>query len=243
MISNKIAVVVGASGGMGLATVKRLAQDGFTIAALDLNTAAVEKLIREEGISAKAYALDASNEASCKEVVAQIEKDFGRVDVLVNLVGWTLTSKFLEEDSTYWTKLIGVNFLSAVYMTHAIAPMMIANGGGRIVYVTSDAAKVGQSGEAVYAGLKGGVVGFAKSVAREFARYNINVNCTAPGPTDTPLEHSQDPAIVERIIKKIPFRRWASPEEQASVIAFFASEDAKYITGQVLSVSGGLTMS
>jgi len=243
MANNKVAIVVGASGGMGLATVKRLAADGFTIAALDLNIDAVEKLITEEKIDARSYALDASSEAQCKEVVSRIAADFGKVEVLVNLVGWTLTSKFLEENSDYWAKLIGVNFLSAVYMTHAVAPLMIKNGGGRIVYVTSDAAKVGQSGEAVYAGLKGGVVGFAKSVAREFARHNINVNCTAPGPTDTPLEHSQDPAIVERIIKKIPFRRWASPEEQAAAIAFFASDDAKYITGQVLSVSGGLTMS
>jgi 2-hydroxycyclohexanecarboxyl-CoA dehydrogenase len=95
----------------------------------------------------------------------------------------------------------------------------------------------------VYAGLKGGVVAFSKSIARELARFNINVNCTAPGPTDTPLEHDQDPAVVERIIKKIPFRRWASPDEQAAAIAFFASDDARYITGQVLSVSGGLTMS
>ena len=120
---------------------------------------------------------------------------------------------------------------------------MIEQGGGRMLFVTSDAGKVGTSGEAVYAGLKGGVIAFAKSVAREWARYNINVNCTAPGPTDTPLEADQDPDLVARRLKVIPFRRMATPEEQAGAIAFFVSDDADYITGQVLSISGGLTMS
>lgn len=243
MSNGKVAVLVGAAGGMGLATVKRLAADGFRIAALDLNPAAAEKLIADSGIDGKAYPLDASVQEDCNAAVECVVRDFGRIDVLVNLVGWTLTSKFLEEKSKYWEKLIGVNFFPVLFMTHAVAPVMIANGGGRIVYVTSDAAKVGSGGEAVYAGLKGGVVAFAKSVAREFARHNINVNCTAPGPTDTPLEHEQDPAVVERRIKLIPFRRWAQPEEQAAAVSFFASDDCKYITGQVLSVSGGLTMS
>lgn len=241
--TKKVAVVVGAAGGMGLATVKRLAADGFKIAALDLNTAAVDELIAEAGIDGKAYRIDASKQENCDQVVEQVVRDFGKIDVLVNLVGWTLTSKFLEEKRDYWEKLIGINFFPVLFMTHAVAPIMIQNGGGKIIYVTSDAAKVGSGGEAVYAGLKGGVVAFAKSVAREFARYNINVNCTAPGPTDTPLEHDQDPEVVARRIKIIPFRRWAKPEEQAAAVSFFASDSADYITGQVLSVSGGLTMS
>lgn len=243
MTAGKVALVAGAGGGMGLATVRRLANDGFRIAAVDLKTAELKSLMETERIDGKAYQADASDEQAVRGAVSQIKTDFGRIDVLVNLIGWTTTSKFVEETSDYWKKLIGVNFLSVVYLTHAVTPIMIAQGAGRIVYVTSDAAKVGQSGEAVYAGLKGGVVAFSKSIARELARFNINVNCTAPGPTDTPLEHDQDPAVVERIIKKIPFRRWASPDEQAAAIAFFASDDARYITGQVLSVSGGLTMS
>lgn len=243
MNAKKVALIAGAGGGMGLATMRRLHADGYRIAALDLNVGELGKVIETEKIDGKAYAVDASKEDVCRKVVSDVVADFGKIDLMVNLIGWTVTSKFLDETSPYWDKLVGINFLSVIYLTHAVAPGMIEQGGGRIVYVTSDAGKVGQSGEAVYAGLKGGVIAFAKSIAREFARHNINVNCTAPGPTDTPLEHSQDPAIVERIIKKIPFRRWASPEEQAAAISFFASDDARYITGQVLSVSGGLTMS
>ncbi|MGB1752657.1 MAG: SDR family NAD(P)-dependent oxidoreductase, partial [Paracoccaceae bacterium] len=148
-----------------------------------------------------------------------------------------------EEKLTTRSVVIGVNFLPVLHFSHAIAPIMIEQGGGRMLFVTSDAGKVGTSGEAVYAGLKGGVIAFAKSVAREWARYNINVNCTAPGPTDTPLEADQDPDLVARRLKVIPFRRMATPEEQAGAIAFFVSDDADYITGQVLSISGGLTMS
>ena len=243
MASKKVALVSGAAGGMGLATVRRLAADGFRIAGLDLNPAPLEALLRDEGIDGHAYAIDASQQASVAAVVAQVLADFGSVDALVNLVGWTAVSKFLDEDAAYWQKLIGVNFLPALYLTHAVGPAMVSQGGGRIVFVTSDAGKVGSGGEAVYAGLKGGVIAFAKSIARELARFNINVNCTAPGPTDTPLEHSQDPEVVARRVKMIPFRRWAKPEEQAAAISFLVSDDARYITGQVLSVSGGLTMS
>lgn len=238
----KVAVVTGAAGGMGLPTVRRLVSEGFTVAALDLNTQALEKIIADEGLKAKAYQIDASSESTCRETVAKIKSDFGRIDAFVNMIGWTSSSRFVEEKSDYWNKLIGVNFLPVVYLSHAIAPIMIEQGGGKMVFVTSDAGKVGTSGEAVYAGLKGGVIAFAKSVAREWARYNINVNCTAPGPTDTPLEADQDPELVARRLKVIPFRRMAKPEEQAAAVAFFVSDDANYITGQVLSISGGLTM-
>lgn len=242
MAEKKVALVTGAAGGMGLPTVRRLAADGFRVAALDLNVSGLETMIRDEGLDAKAYQIDATSEAKCRETVAKVKEELGRIDAFVNMIGWTASSRFVEETSDYWQKLVAVNFLPVIYLSHAIAPIMIAQGGGKILFVTSDAGKVGTSGEAVYAGMKGGVIAFAKSIAREWARYNINVNCTAPGPTDTPLEADQDPELVARRLKVIPFRRMAKPEEQASAIAFFVSEDASYITGQVLSISGGLTM-
>ena len=242
MADKKVALVTGAGGGMGMPTVRRLVADGYRVAALDLNVGPLQQMIEAEGLDAKAYQLDATNEDLCRKTVAAVKADFGRIDAFVNMIGWTASSRFVEESSGYWLKLVAVNFLPVVYLSHAIAPIMIEQGGGKMLFVTSDAGKVGTSGEAVYAGLKGGVIAFAKSVAREWARYKINVNCTAPGPTDTPLEADQDPELVARRLKVIPFRRMAQPEEQAAAIAFFVSDDANYITGQVLSVSGGLTM-
>lgn len=239
----KVAVVTGAGGGMGLATVRRLAKDGYRIAAIDLSTEELSRIVKDEGIDASVRKVDASNEEQCRAAVSDIHKEYGRIDAFVNLIGWTDSSRFVEEKSDYWHRLIGVNFLPVLHFSHAIAPIMIEQGGGKMLFVTSDAGKVGTSGEAVYAGLKGGVIAFAKSVAREWARYNINVNCTAPGPTDTPLEADQDPDLVARRLKVIPFRRMATPDEQAGAVAFFISDDADYITGQVLSISGGLTMS
>ncbi|MEZ5831973.1 MAG: SDR family oxidoreductase [Dongiaceae bacterium] len=242
MDRQKVALVTGAGGGMGVPTVRRLVSDGFRVAAVDINTAGVDAVIKAEGLDAKSYRLDATSEEQCRQTVQKVKNDFGRIDVFVNLIGWTASSRFVEENSDYWQKLIKLNFLPVVILSHAIAPIMIEQGGGKMLFVTSDAGKVGTSGEAVYAGLKGGVIAFAKSVAREWARYKINVNCTAPGPTDTPLEADQDPELVARRLKVIPFRRMARPEEQAAAIAFFVSDDADYITGQVLSISGGLTM-
>ncbi len=242
MSEKKVAIVTGASGGMGLPTVRRLAAEGFRVAALDINIAAVQEAISTENIDAKTYQFDATSGESCRDTVAQVKADFGRIDAFVNTVGWTDSSRFIEEEPAYWDKLIKVNYLPVLHLSQAIAPIMIEQGGGKMLFVTSDAGKVGTSGEAVYAGCKGGVIAFAKSVAREWARYKINVNCTAPGPTDTPLEADQDPDLVARRLKVIPFRRMAKPEEQAAAIAFFVSDDADYITGQVLSISGGLTM-
>ncbi|MGE4252286.1 MAG: SDR family NAD(P)-dependent oxidoreductase [Parvibaculaceae bacterium] len=242
MPAAKVAIITGANGGMGLATVQRLARDGYRLAALDINVREVSELFASEGIDARAYKVDLTDEKLTRATIAQVEAENGKADVLVNLVGWTTTSRFVDETSDYWRKIVAVNFMSALYVTQAVLPGMIDRKAGRIVNVTSDAGRVGQSGEAVYAGMKGGLIAWSKSLARELARYNINVNCTAPGPTDTPLEHDQDPEVIQRIIKKIPFRRWAKPEDQAAAIAFLLSDDASYITGQVLSVSGGLTM-
>jgi 2-hydroxycyclohexanecarboxyl-CoA dehydrogenase len=238
----KVALITGAAGGMGSATVKRFVESGYRVAAVDLNRAGLEAVQAAVGGDLRLYPVDLTSEATVRDLVRRVESEVGPIEAVANLVGWAQTTRFLDEDAAYWQKVVAVNFMSAVYLTHAVLPPMIERKRGRIVYVTSDAGRVGQSGEAVYAGMKGGLIAFAKSIAREVARYNICVNCTAPGPTDTPLEHAQDPEVIQRIIKKIPFRRWATPEEQAGAILFLCSKDAGYITGQVLSVSGGLTM-
>lgn len=242
MSSKKTALITGASGGMGIATVLRLAADGFRIIALDRDIDPVARLIKEKAIDGKAYQADLTNEPKTRETIARAEREVGPVDALVNMVGWTKESRWVEEDSNYWKQLVDVNFMSALYVTHSVVPGMIERKSGKIVCVTSDAARVGSGYEAVYAGTKGALAAWSKSIARELARYNINVNCTAPGPTNTALEQEADPEVVARRVKIIPFRRWAEPEEQAAAVAFLVSKDSDYITGQILSVSGGLTM-
>jgi 2-hydroxycyclohexanecarboxyl-CoA dehydrogenase len=236
----RVVMVVGAAGGMGCATVKRLNQDGFLIAGVDLNAAGLEDAMKD--IEGAGFRIDATNEGAVRSTVADIEKGFGPIYGLVNLVGWCETHPFVTEESNYWRKVMALNFDYLTYTTHAVLPGMIERKEGRIVNVTSDAGRVGQGGEAVYAAGKGAAIAFTKSLARELARYGINVNCTAPGPTDTPLERAQDPEVVRRVIRLIPFRRWAAPVEQAAAISFLMSQDAGFITGQTLSVNGGLTM-
>jgi 2-hydroxycyclohexanecarboxyl-CoA dehydrogenase len=237
-----VAMITGAGGGMGQAAVTRIIRDGYAVAAVDLNTSTLKGMKEHAGSDLNLYEVDLTIEAKVRDTVRRISEEVGPIDAYINLVGWTNVSRFLEENSAYWQKIVGINFLSAVYVTHAVLPGMVERKQGKIVYVTSDAGRVGQSGEAVYAGMKGGLIAFAKSIAREMARYNVNVNCTAPGPTQTALEQAEDAAVVERIIRNIPFRRRSQPEEQAAAISFLCSKDADYITGQVLSVSGGLTM-
>lgn len=238
----RLAIVTGAAGGMGIATVERLSRDGFEIAALDINEAGLAEAADRAPGTVHGYRTDLTDEAVVRATVAEIQSRHGAVDALVNLIGWTTTQKFVDEESSYWRRIVDINLMSILYVTQACLPQMIERKTGKIVTVTSDAGRVGQSGEAVYAATKGGLIAWSKSLARELARFNINVNCTAPGPTDTPLEADQDPEIVARILRAIPFRRMAQPAEQAAAIAFLCSPDADFITGQVLSVSGGLTM-
>jgi 2-hydroxycyclohexanecarboxyl-CoA dehydrogenase len=209
MGNGKVALITGASGGMGLATVRRLVRDGYRIIALDLNAEPASGLLAELKADGRAYQVDLTDEQATRKVIGTAEKEVGPVDALVNMVGWTKESRFVDETSDYWKKLIAVNFLSALYVTHSVLPGMIERKSGRIVNVTSDAERVGSGHEAVYAGTKGGLTAWSKSIARELARFNINVNCTAPGPTNTPLEQAADPEVVAKRVKAIPFRRWA----------------------------------
>jgi 2-hydroxycyclohexanecarboxyl-CoA dehydrogenase len=241
----EIALVTGAAGGMGQATVERLMRDGFTVAGMDINETGLDELRGKVGEAARLFRCDQTDETATRALVQRIEGEVGPIAALVNTIGWVGTTRFHEEDSAYWRKVIAINFESVLYVTHPVLLGMIARKRGKIVNVSSDAGRVGTSGEAVYAGMKAGLIGLSKSLARECARYNVNVNCIAPGPTETPLlkaEIAENPDLIQRMVRLIPFRRVGQPADMAAAISFFCSPDSDYITGQVLSVSGGLTM-
>jgi 2-hydroxycyclohexanecarboxyl-CoA dehydrogenase len=172
---------------------------------------------------------------------ARVRERAGRLDVLVNAAGWDRLEPFLDNTPEFWERIVQVNYLGPVRLTRACLPALI-EAHGAIVNVASDAGRVGSTGETVYAGAKGGVIAFTKSLAREMARHALRVNCVAPGPTDTPLFRSLPENMQQALERAIPFRRLARPEEVADAILFFASDRARFVTGQVLSVSGGLTM-
>jgi 2-hydroxycyclohexanecarboxyl-CoA dehydrogenase len=176
-----------------------------------------------------------------------VHDHFGKIDVLINNAAWDKIQLFMQTTPELWNKLIDVNLKGPIYVTRAVLEYMTKQqDGGAIVNVISDAAKVGSTGEAVYSAAKGGMLSFTKSLAREMARYKIRVNCTCPGPTDTPLLDDVKktmPNVVAAIEKSVPMRRIARPEEQANAVVWLASDEASYITGQALSVNGGLNMS
>lgn len=245
MAEGKLALITGAGGGMGQATVERLSRDGFRIAGTDINQAGLDVAIAKAATEAKGYLCDLIDEAAVRAMVAKVGDEMGAIDVLVNLIGWSGTTRFHEENSDYWRKIMAINFESILYVTHPVLNGMIERKSGKIVNVSSDAGRVGTSTEAVYSAMKGGLISFSKSLARENARYNVNVNALCPGPTDTPLlqeEIEANPDIVARMTRLIPFRRLGQPEDMAAAISFLAGPDSDYITGQALSVSGGLTM-
>jgi 2-hydroxycyclohexanecarboxyl-CoA dehydrogenase len=244
-------VVTGGGGGIGGATCRRFAQEGASVAVFDLNLAAAEKVsagIRAEGGRAQAFRCDITDRASVDAAVIAAEKDLGPIDVLVNNAGWDVFKPFTKTEPAQWDKLIAINLIGALHMHHAVLPGMAARKKGRIVNIASDAARVGSSGEAVYAACKGGLVAFSKTIAREHARHGITVNVVCPGPTDTALfadykEGAGNPEkLMEAFTRSIPLGRIGQPDDLPGAILFFASDDAAFVTGQVLSVSGGLTM-
>jgi len=248
MPENKVALVTGAAGGIGQSVVLRLLSDGFSVAAMDINQAGLAELTeraKEHAGKLSIWPCDQTDEQQTREAVAKIESRLGPVEGLVNTIGWVGTSRFADEDSAYWRKVIAINLESVLYVTHAVLKGMVERKRGKMVHFASDAGRVGTSGEVVYSAMKGGIIAFAKSLAREHARHNINVNCVSPGPTDTPLlqqEIKDDPELIRRMVRLIPFRRVAKPEDQAAAVSFLLSPDADYITGQTISVSGGLVM-
>jgi 2-hydroxycyclohexanecarboxyl-CoA dehydrogenase len=186
--------------------------------------------------------VDMTDAASIAGFAAAAQADCGAIDVLVNAAGWGRTAPFVEGKPEFWDKLVALNFVGPMLLAKALLPGMMERARGKIVNIASDAGRVGSLGETVYAGAKGGLIAFTKSLARETARYQINVNCVCPGPTDTPLMAAVPDKVKDALIKAIPFRRLGKPEEVAEAVLFFAGPGAAYITGQVLSVSGGLTM-
>jgi 2-hydroxycyclohexanecarboxyl-CoA dehydrogenase len=244
-------VVTGGGGGIGGATCRRFGSEGARVAVFDLNLEAAENVasaVRADGGVAEAFKCDITDRASVNAAVAAAEAKLGAIDVLVNNAGWDVFKPFTKTEPAQWDKLIAINLTGALHMHHAVLPGMAARKRGRIVNISSDAARVGSSGEAVYAACKGGLVAFSKTIAREHARHGITVNVVCPGPTDTALfaDYKQGAGnpekLMEAFTRSIPLGRIGQPEDLPGAVLFFASSDASFVTGQVLSVSGGLTM-
>lgn len=247
----KTVVITGGGGGIGGATCRRFGREGARVAVFDLNLEAAEKVavaIRADGGLAEAFPCDITDRASVEAAVSATESTLGPIDVLVNNAGWDVFKPFTKTEPAQWDKLIAINLTGALHMHHAVLPGMSARKKGRIINIASDAARVGSSGEAVYAACKGGLVSFSKTIAREHARHGITVNVVCPGPTDTALfaeykEGAGNPEkLMEAFTRSIPLGRIGQPDDLPGAVLFFASDDAAYVTGQVLSVSGGLTM-
>ncbi|MBK0866581.1 3-oxoacyl-ACP reductase FabG [Saccharopolyspora sp. HNM0986] len=243
-LEHKIAAVTGAGRGIGRAIAEKLAAEGATVVVSDIDGESANATA--EAVGGVGLRTDVADADSVEAMLAQVRERFGRLDVLVNNAGWDKAEPFVDTDAADWHKIVGINLFGTLHTTKAALPMMIEQQSGSIVNLGSDAARVGSSGEAVYSAAKGGVVSFTKTLAREMARNKINVNCVCPGPADTELFASiggDDPKLRESLIKAIPFRRLADPADLANTVAFFASDEAGYLTGQTISVSGGLTMS
>lgn len=250
-LQNKVVIVTGGAGGIGSATCRRLAAEGAKVAIFDMNLEAAQKLadeIKAQKGQAIAIKCDITQNDTVNQAVAQVEAELGAVDGLVNNAGFDIFKPFVKSEPREWEKLIQINLVGMLNMHHAVLKGMVARNAGRIVNIASDAARVGSSGEAVYAACKGGLLSFSKTLAREHSRHNITVNVVCPGPTDTALlaqvtDGAANPEkLREAFVKAIPLGRLGQPDDLASSIAFFLSDDSSFITGQVLSVSGGLTM-
>ena len=244
-LRDRVVLVTGAASGIGRAVALRLGDEGCRVAAIDLNLEGVRATAAEIGESACALQADVSYLSAMREAVAATEAALGPVDGLVSCAGWDRVQPFVESTEETWDRVIAINLKGVIACTRAALDGMIARGSGAIVNISSDAGRVGSSGEVVYSGAKAGIIGFSKAVAREVARHNIRVNVVCPGPTDTPMMEETrraNPRLGEALVKAIPFRRLARPEEVAAAVAFLVSDEAAYITGQTLSVSGGLTM-
>ena len=247
----KTVVVTGGAGGIGSATCKRFAEAGAKVAVFDLSLEAANKVaeeIKAAGGQAAGFQCDITQRDQVDAAVAATTETLGPIDVLVNNAGWDIFKPFLQTEPAEWQKLIDINLTGALHMLHAVLPGMVERNAGRVVTIASDAARGGSSGEAVYSACKGGLVALSKTLAREHSRHNITFNVVCPGPTDTALlanvaEGARDPEkLLEAFRRAIPLGRLGQPEDLAGAIVFFASDEASFITGQVLSVSGGLTM-
>lgn len=244
-LEGKVAVVTGAAGGIGTAIATALAAAGASVAAWDVDGARAKDVAGTIGGAAVPVEVDITSRASVEAALATTVSMLGPVDVLVNNAGIDKIEPFLESDEHTWERIVAVNYLGTVRVCHVVVPTMVERSSGRVINIASDAGRVGSSGEAVYSGTKGGVIAFSKALAREVAQHGIPVNAVCPGPTDTPLldqvaEVSQK--LYDSLARGIPMKRIGQPVDVAPLVVFLASDGAAFITGQTLSVSGGLTM-
>ncbi|MDR5804882.1 glucose 1-dehydrogenase [Caballeronia sp. LZ001] len=250
-LKEKVVIVTGAAGGIGRALCRRFVEEDAQVVALDLDADRLTRLSEELaplGRPILHLVTDITDLSVVEASVARAVERFGRIDALVNNAGWDVAKPFLETSPELWDKLIAINLKGPLNLHKAVLPHMVAADGGSVVNIASDAGRVGSSGEAVYSACKGGVIAFTKTMARECARNNIRLNVVCPGPTDTPLlqsfvgEGEYGQKVYEGLKRAIPLKRLGRPEDLEGIVAFLASDDSVFATGQVISISGGLTM-
>jgi 2-hydroxycyclohexanecarboxyl-CoA dehydrogenase len=249
-LKDKVAIVTGGGQGIGRALSLRLAQEGCRVAIFDLKPEAGAETAKlaEAGATIKTYALDVGDYAAVKDAVGKVEAELGPIWALVNNAGWDKPMPFLATDQALWDKIIRINMLGPLNTHHIVAPLMVERRAGRIINIASDAARVGTSNEAVYSACKGGLISFTKSVARELASKGVLLNAVCPGPTNTPMmaavlgEGEQAVKWKDAMVRGIPLKRMGEPEDYAGIVAFLASDDAGFMTGQTISVAGGMNM-
>jgi 2-hydroxycyclohexanecarboxyl-CoA dehydrogenase len=248
-LKDKVVVVTGGGQGIGRALSLRLAEEGCLVAIFDLKADAAEetKKLGPDG-RITSYELDVGDYAAVTAAVSKVESNVGPIWALVNNAGWDRPAPFLSTDQQLWDKIIRINLYGPLNTHHVITPLMVKRGGGRVINIASDAARVGTSNEAVYSACKGGLISFTKSVARELATKGVLLNAVCPGPTNTPMmasvlgEGEQAVKWKDAMVRGIPLKRMGEPEDYAGIVAFLASDDANFITGQTFSVAGGMNM-
>ena len=249
-LKGKVAIVTGSGGGIGRAIALKLGSLGARVVVADIKLSGAQEtvsMLEKAGAKGVALGTDITSLSQVQEMVRTTLNTYGQLDILVNNAGWDKIEPFVKNTPDYWDQLIAINLKGPIYCTRAVLDPMIEKKYGKIINISSDAGRVGSTGEAVYSACKGGIIAFTKTIAREMARYQINVNCVCPGPTQTPLmaeitKGETGAKIIEAMTNAVPFRRLAKPEDLAGAVAFLASDEAAFITGQTLSVSGGLTM-
>lgn len=250
-LDGKTVLVTGAAGGIGRALCRRFGEEGARVIATDVNAeglAAIHRELADAGHVVESLVLDITDYAAVAAAVETLIEGHGSIDALINNAGWDLPSPFLDTTPEFWTKVIAINLNGPLNLQHCVVRHMVKAGAGKVVNIASDAGRVGSSGEAVYSACKGGLIAFTKTLAREVARKNVRVNCVCPGPTETPLlrslagEGEYGQRLLQGLTNAIPVKRLGQPEDLAGMVAFLASDDANFITGQTISVSGGLTM-
>ncbi|MBB3605988.1 2-hydroxycyclohexanecarboxyl-CoA dehydrogenase [Mycolicibacterium sp. BK556] len=251
-MTDRVAFVTGAAQGIGAGIAEALGNNGFRVAVADLNLGVAQATaarIADAGGKAIAVRVDVTDTESVRAAIATVAAELGEIEIAVNNAGWDDFMPFLDTTEEFWDRILDINFKGALRVCHTVVPGMIERGFGRVINIGSDAGRVGSSLEAVYSGAKGGIIAFGKTLAREVATKGVTVNTVCPGPTDTPAlrkfaDNSGQEAdkVLGGMTRSVPMKRLATPEDIASAVVFFASDGAGYITGQTLSVSGGLTM-